>query len=89
MKTCRQCTRLDDGICSHYRKPPPKDFAERCARYEQGEVEPEVESPGCKDCHRFDRDDTGEWCLVSNDGEVITSRPIREGIVCPLNRIKA
>jgi hypothetical protein len=79
------CAKLVDGICLQYGKEPPQGFDKKC-KYVDPLPEPE-QPPGrdCKQCHRYDQYDTGEWCLFSEDDKEYVFRPAHLAkIDCPL-----
>ena len=87
MSGCRDCINLQaNGICGHYGKEPPPGFAGRCRFYCAGIAQNEPEARSCEQCHRFDRDDTGDWCLVSVDEHYWRFRKLHSEInkICPL-----
>ena len=87
MRSCQLCLNLVDGVCHAFKKnPPSNEFAEKCRYYAQDEsksAEPAPESP-CQQCHRYDRDDTGEWCLFVEDDKWITFKKLPMEAECPL-----
>jgi hypothetical protein len=84
MKTCTQCTNNETGICSQYDKAPPPGFAERCRFFSPGAVITEPERIACEQCNRFDRDDTGDWCLYSDEGQIVCFVKLPMEQKCPL-----
>ena len=87
MKSCSSCTKLVDGICTAYgRQPPSPEFAEKCRHYDLDPLAVIVPEKVCADCHRYDQDEMGEWCLYSDTGEWITFKRLPlEACECPLN----
>lgn len=87
MKTCTHCTQLIDGICVVYGKQPPApEFAEKCRRFDLDPLAVIVPEKVCADCHRYDRDETGEWCLYREVADCITFKPLPlEDCECPLS----
>lgn len=78
---------MQDVICEKYGKQPPDGFAAKC-RYFIITDNPQTEAQDrCPECHRFEEDDTGKWCLFSVDDQWITYKKTQqEGFQCPLNR---
>ena len=87
MKSCNQCTKLVDGICAAYgRQPPSPEFAEKCRHYDLDPLAVIAPETVCADCHRYDRDETGEWCLYREEADCITYKTLPlEACECPLN----
>ena len=87
MKSCSNCTKLVDGICSAYgRKPPSQEFAEKCRHYDLDPLAVVAPEKVCADCHRYDRDEMGEWCLFREEADCITFKPLPlEDYECPLS----
>ena len=85
MKSCNQCTKLVDGICAAYgRQPPAPEFAEKCRHYDLDPLAAIVPEKVCADCHRYDQDETGEWCLYREEAGCVTFRPVALVERCPL-----
>lgn len=70
------CTQLINGICQHYRKEPPKGFSAKCKFIDQLPEPEQQHGRICKECHRYDQDDTGEWCLFREDDKEYVFRPV-------------
>ena len=85
MKTCNHCTKLVDGICAAYgRQPPSPEFAEKCRHYDLDPLAVIAPEKVCADCHRYDQDETGEWCLYREEADCVTFRPVALVEQCPL-----
>ena len=85
MKTCTNCTKMNDGICAAYgRKPPSSEYAEKCRHYDLDPLAVVVPERVCADCERYDRDEMGEWCLFAVEADCVTFRPVDMVEQCPL-----
>ena len=85
MKTCNHCTKLVDGICAAYgRQPPSPEFAEKCRHYDLDPLAVTAPETVCANCHRYDQDETGEWCLYREEADCVTFRPVATVERCPL-----
>lgn len=85
MKSCLLCLNLVDGVCHAFKKAPPSNtFAEKCRYYAQDEDKVVEPDGNCERCHRYDRDDTGEWCLFAEDDNWTTFKKLPMETECPL-----
>ena len=85
MKTCTNCTKMNDGICAAYgRVPPSPEFAEKCRHYDLDPLAVVVPERACADCERYDRDEMGEWCMFAVEADCVTFRPVGTVERCPL-----
>ena len=83
MKACAACSQFYYGICSIYKKEPPAGFAERCRHYQGPDFKAPEPVNGCEQCHRFDRDDTGNWC-INSAGQIIRFVKLPTDEPCPI-----
>ena len=87
MNLCTNCTKLVDGICEAYgRKPPSPEFAEKCRHYDLDPLAVIAPERACSDCHRYDRDEMGEWCMFAIEADCVTFKHLPlEACECPLS----